>query len=536
MPTATEMNSNLGSPTQHSTLTTKTSKPQLSSSSHQQRKHTHLQSGVIDPPSTTGRSISKKRHSYDSNDDLTPLNQTFSDILATLTRYDKFNIEELTPFHAILEKINTNHYSHPDEFKNDLDILFTKVRSASKTQQQNDIEHLYNSVLVSLQLEISRDHASLMMDTSTLSPNNQDRIRTALFRPTIDGFIFTDANASINQSQEHLPPKIQTIAIHPVPPESFTVPALKESIQQPYRFPSRHSKHEDKPIVPVQWLDYGAFTTFAPACDSNNANTSYESTYMGRAAKRHRRWERKQRRHLVQTETSRIQQKQHRDEESDMDCDIDVDWLKDQGLNVDAILESAASNDIEKEDTNDVDDANGLLGKNEKLIGKLLTHQENRFKSTSTAPSADNTHFGKVDVEEQETANKLQQNLYQILSQLSPSSVTHRQDIELAMSRLPLQEVSYRGSLPSNKIFAFPTSEKIDPSLPPPFANITPTYSKDRWRLIDVQGHDLPSQTQQPTLSSSSSPSSTSSPSLAAASPSTSHKLTPVHSSSPLRS
>jgi hypothetical protein len=54
-----------------------------------------------------------------------------------------------------------------------------------------------------MKLEIDRTHPNLM-DSSTLDSNYQQSVRTALFRPTLDGFIFTDANAIINQLDEPL--------------------------------------------------------------------------------------------------------------------------------------------------------------------------------------------------------------------------------------------------------------------------------------------------------------------------------------------
>lgn len=217
---------------------------------------------------------------------------------------------------------------------------------------------------------------------------------------------------------------MQAIAIHPTPSENFTVPTLKQSVQQPYRFPPRYTKHEDKPIVPgmkwseidsvgfhvslwhhlllyliVQWLDYGVFTSFAPVCDSNNANTSYEWTYMGRAAKRHRRWERKQRRTLVQ---SRTRLTQHKQRAESMDVDLDEEWLREQGLDVDAIINNLAT---ENRTNNDEDDTATLMERNGKLIEMLLSHQESRFNIASSLSSSVDSKAVQVDDNEQETGN-----------------------------------------------------------------------------------------------------------------------------------
>lgn len=136
-------------------------------------------------------------------------------------RYDSISIRRLEPFLLIQSKISKCEYSHPDEFKvrkrpsnvnrrrlticyqHDIDSLFTKVRSVTTVQQQNDIDQLYQSVIASTKLEVDRAHPNLM-DSSTLDPNYQRSVRTALFRPTLDGFIFTDANAVISQLDEQL--------------------------------------------------------------------------------------------------------------------------------------------------------------------------------------------------------------------------------------------------------------------------------------------------------------------------------------------
>ncbi|KAI8076340.1 uncharacterized protein BX664DRAFT_344426 [Halteromyces radiatus] len=424
------------------------------------------------------------------------LNQTLQSILNILTRHDRYNLTTLEPFKNMQQKLTKCHYLNADEFKNDIDILFTKIRLNAKTQDQRTIEQLYIALLGSIKLETTRlrnqQEGHSMMETSSLEPNDQHWIQTALFRPTIDGFMFTDANSNMDQINEPLPSRIQTIAIHPIPAETFAVPSMKQVVQLPYRFPSRFLKHEDKPIVPVQWLDYGPFSSFAPACDSNNANACYESTYMGRATKRFRRWERKHRRSHMDTKQST----------DDMDIDIDVEWLQNQGLDVDAIVGATMNEDITTtmtdDDNNDENHLDNILNKNKKLIEELLIYQERRFASSS------DKYPTKVDMKEQETADTLQRHFYEILSQLSPSSIIQPQDIENAMARLPLQEAAYRGSLPPNKIFAFPSSDKMESSLPPPYANITPTYAKERWRMIDVQGHDLSYRQQQQSSSSSS--------------------------------
>jgi hypothetical protein len=253
---------------------------------------------------------------------------------------------------------------------------------------------------------------------------------------------------------------------------------------------------------------------------------------MGRAAKRHRRWERKQRRTLLQSRKSLTQ---HKQQAENMDLDLDEEWLREQGLDAHAIFNNIAT---ENHTNDDDDDTATLLERNGKLIEMLQSHQESRFNIASSLSSSVDSQAVKVDDHEQETgnmeesaslhelnlclyftlANKLQRQFHTILSQLPPSAVIHPEDIETALSRLPMKEAVYRGTLPSSRIFAYPSSDQVDAS-PPPFANITPTYSKDRWRMIDLQGHDIPTP-----------------PPVTSASPASSQQPHTSHTSSPFRS
>jgi hypothetical protein len=71
-----------------------------------------------------------------------------------------------------------------------------------------------------------------------------------------------------------------------------------------------------------------------------------------------------------------------------------------------------------------------------------------------------------------------------MLAKLPPGATTNTKVIESTMERLPLLEAAYRGTLPPHKIFSFPTTERAETL--PPYANITPTYTKENWRLVKV--------------------------------------------------
>lgn len=156
----------------------------------------------------------------------------------------------------------------------------------------------------------------------------------------------------------------------------------------------------------VQWLDYGAFSSFAPTRDSNHANVSYESTYMGRAAKRFRRWEKKQRNlQTLGKPTTPPPSKQNgvsppppSSQKDDGDNDkIDTEWLRKQGLDADAIVAAAQSGSFNVDDLVDNNETNidGQLERNAELLDYLSQYQEYRF-------GLGDARWGSIDEAEQE--------------------------------------------------------------------------------------------------------------------------------------
>lgn len=98
-------------------------------------------------------------------------------------------------------------------------------------------------------------------------------------------------------------------------------------------------------------------------------------------------------------------------------------------------------------------------------------------------------------------ANALQKRMQKLISKVPPKDLVDASTIESAMKRLPLVESVYRGTLPPNKSFAYPTSEKLEPI--PPIANAIPGYPKERWRVFDIP--PIPNNRQQNGVESSSS-------------------------------
>lgn len=151
---------------------------------------------------------------------------------------------------------------------------------------------------------------------------------------------------------------MQEIIIHPAPPASKEeIPLLKDIVAPPPKYFAKMHKHEDKPVLPIQWLDLGAFSSFAPASDSNNANATYENTYMGRSAKRLKRWEKEQ----ISTSKKELD-----------DTEINASWLAKEGLDIN-IIEAAMNKEP--------DNVNEELERNSELLEELINYQKTRFGS-----------------------------------------------------------------------------------------------------------------------------------------------------------
>ncbi|KAI9032640.1 hypothetical protein CLU79DRAFT_841922 [Phycomyces nitens] len=411
---------------------------------------------------------------------------------------------------VIKHRLEIGEYIDLQAFKHDLDQLFQVAleRIGSSREKRDELAKLYQSYISTLRLETTR--LKKRLGEQDIMEDDVVFLETTLFRPTPDGFVFADAVPN-KAKDSSLPANVQELAVHPTPPSAFDPPPLKSTVSLPPRFPPKIFRHEDKHVVPIQWLDYGAFSSFAPACDSHNANVSYESTYMGRAAKRFRRWEKKQRN--LQTlgrppshpkHSQRRKDLNHHNHNHDhnhnhnqqqpspqpekpngQESKIDTDWLKDQGLDVDTILEASENGTFSVDDIlidND-QDLDAVLERNGQLLEQLLECQEYRF-------GLGDARWAKTDEKEKEIAQTLQIRLHSLLNQITPKDITNPQDVQYAMNALPLLETAYRGSLPPNKPFAFPTTDKAEPL--PPYANITPTYAKERWRLIDVMPMPMP--------------------------------------------
>ncbi|ORX56185.1 hypothetical protein DM01DRAFT_1382473 [Hesseltinella vesiculosa] len=368
---------------------------------------------------------------------LCPLLNNVASVLSEC-RLGSLQIRSVDQFQTIKNKISKQSYRSIGSFKLDLDALFVDLRSKNQTHDAQRVEELYNAVLSSTVLELRH------LIPLRLTPNTSDQVRVALFRPAMDGFVFTDASSRIPVSEAYVSPHLQSIAVHPT--NSFNAPTLKESL-----YPIACETNDivkENPVMPVQWLDYGPFASFAPVYDSNNANLSYDMSYSGVQAKQH---------------AMDVIDQQSREAE-DMEQDIDSDWLQKQGLDLEAMAHHLA--------------ARPKLETNTDLIHTLAQQQDKRF-ALETHP--------EIAKAEQDLASQLQQQLADLLRRVDPKDILQSDQVEKAIAQRPHHATSYRGSLPPNKLFALPTSDTLDQPLPPPYTNITPTYAKNQWRLPDAQ-------------------------------------------------
>ncbi|KAI8375599.1 hypothetical protein EDC96DRAFT_571695 [Choanephora cucurbitarum] len=394
---------------------------------------------------------SKKKRALPS--DMVPVQKTMIQLIEHATNIDQSHLlwshpleTDALSFEEVIHRTYEGTYKDFASLKADLETVFASTAYiVGQTRLDLDaLRSLYVEVESSLILEASRHDEALKP--------SQDLFKSiALFRPTSDGYVFTDTMPKDPSAgpKHHYPNGIQEVIVHTNQPIE-TAPTLKETVAPPPKFHSKLPKHEHKPSLPVQWLDFGAFSSFAPASDSNNATMTYQDTVIGRSTKRLR--------------------KEEPEEMENDDHELNAAWLAKEGLDIHLLEEAIhAQSDIAAEE----------LEQNRQLLEQLIDFQKKRFNQE------DQSKWDQVDEKELEAAIALENNMKEILSRLPPNSITAPSHlIEDAMERLPLFEPAYRGTLPPHKIFSFPTTEKAENL--PPYANITPTYQKDNWRLVKV--------------------------------------------------
>ncbi|KAK4513468.1 uncharacterized protein ATC70_005469 [Mucor velutinosus] len=403
--------------------------------------------------------------------DLSPKQKIMIQFINHITDVDKKHLlwskaaDESIGIDTVIERVYKLKYKDFASLKADLDKVFSAcIHIIKKSIPELDaFKKLYTYTNHSLALEASRLEEEL--------EENEHVVEfISLFRPTNDGYAFTDMIARDPAATPitNYPHNIHELIVHKAQAAALDeVPLLKDVVAPPPTYYSKIVRHEDKPIVPINWLDFGAFSSFAPASDSNNANATYENTYMGRSAKRFKKWEQKQLEKEDETEEPAAEEMDTNDEE------LNALWLEKEGFDVKAIEEAVNNNN----NNNTPDNIAQELERNCQLLEQLVQYQHSRF-------SAGKTKWDAVEEKEVEIAKTLEKHMMAMLSKLPPNATTDTDIIESTMTRLPLLDSSYRGTLPPHKIFSFPTTERAENL--PPYANITPTYSKDNWRLVRV--------------------------------------------------
>ncbi|KAI8971996.1 hypothetical protein BDF20DRAFT_714067 [Mycotypha africana] len=418
-------------------------------------------SSAVESPKEVRRKAFQSRKRRERPTDLAKKQSIMVEFIDTIIKFDKKHLlwskapnVEKTTIEYVIDRVYKGKYKDFNSLKLDLDILISSIAPLFNQSREElyAFKDLYAYINKSLSLEASRANEELKE-----TENAVDFV--SLFRPTTDGYAFSDLLIKDNSAGPKINymSNVHELIVHPAQPTANDqVPKLKDVVAPAPKYHPKVIDHGSKPIVPVQWLDFGAFSSFAPASDSRSANTTYENTYMGRAAKR-----------LKKEKSSESSKTTVEDMETNEE-ELNAAWLKEQGLDIQLMnnaLEIQADKVMEE------------LEKNSKLFEKLLDFQKSRF-------SKDESKWALVDEKEFDAAKSLKENILKILQTLPPNVITDAAILEEAMKRLPVFEAAYRGTLPPHKIFSFPTTEKAEGF--PPYANITPTYPKENWRLLRV--------------------------------------------------
>ncbi|KAI9269882.1 hypothetical protein BY458DRAFT_510128 [Sporodiniella umbellata] len=396
-----------------------------------------------------------ERKKRDGNQLNTPKQKLMAQFLQTMIEFDKkhvlwnkdVNATDIS-LDSIEDRVYKGEYQDLSTFKSDVDALFLSVLPSTNSCKEEMLlfKNLYQFAQDCLKFESKRLNEPV--DSKGIYKT------VALFRPSIDGFAFSDTiiKESNALSNAHLPQNVYEMVIYPTQPASQDqVPTLKQTVAPPPNSTLKPMKHEEKAIVPIQWLDFGSFSSFSPTFDSHDANITYESTSMERASKR--------------LKTEETDKEENREE-------LNAAWLAREGFNLE-LIESAVSKAP--------DTLQEKIEQNSRLLEQLAAYQESRIRKKR-----------EIDDKELAIAELLEKNMVHILSSLPPNATLDPDMVEKTMRRLPLYEPAYRGTLQPHKIFSYPTSEKAE--ILPPYSNITPTYAKEEWRLVKVPQINEPNQ------------------------------------------
>ncbi|EIE80147.1 hypothetical protein RO3G_04852 [Rhizopus delemar RA 99-880] len=358
----------------------------------------------------------KKRNNVNAQ---SPKQKIMMQFLNAMIEFDKQRILWSEPkerasitLESIEDRVYKGKYKDLGSFKTDIDTLFLSVLpSHSSKDDMNTFKSLYQFAQNCLKFESNRLGEEI--------DNKQELYKTiALFRPSIDGYVFSDTLVKDPTStpSHQLPQNIHEMVVYPSQPaKKEEIPTLKQTIAPPPNYPPKMIKHEDKPVVP------------------------------SREAKRVKRFKPK---------------------EEENAKELNEAWLAKEGLDMKQLLDA-----IEDKKPDSVEEE---LAENYQFLQRLIEYQESRIEKEES-----------VDEQELQTVKLLQKNITNMLSRLPPNATANNTEIiEKTMENIPSCEPAYRGSLQPHKIFSYPTTEKAENL--PPYANLTPTYTKENWRLVKV--------------------------------------------------
>lgn len=300
--------------------------------------------------------------------------------------------------------------------------------------------------------------------------------KIALVKRNVDGSFFFSSSPIVPLTEKlDLEGDVQTVSVMPTLTDIENIPPLSSLVQSIIK-PSRPKQTQKDHETPVDFLDYGPYSSFAPAYDTSNASMSYNlCSYLYGS-----RFENGN----LPTESIELGESSEA-EIDEMDVDVGGDkmnngldgvpadqsilngefddeltkLLQDNGVNVGSLKKMLSGqqsqvkgvHEIQVLAIDSVEKAEELLKENEKLLKELMELQDSRFGGDE--PDV-------VGEKELSVARTIQTNLVSILSQVSIRQLLPKSTLS-ALKSLLFHRTSplYRGSLPLNKAFAYSSNQ-----------------------------------------------------------------------------
>ncbi|KAG9289866.1 hypothetical protein G9A89_015446 [Geosiphon pyriformis] len=321
--------------------------------------------------------------------------------------------------------------------------------------------------------------------------------KIALYQKATDGYFFssTRKRTSLKNSKLYLAGDIRPVAI--IPTQSLdenTVPTLGSVL------PATHQikvQHKPEIVLPgVKTLNYGPYSSFAPTFDTANSMVSLEDIALLQHPK-YGKNEYQSRNHSDSFNNDNVanNKKEISDNTNmnnsvsfqngmlpsrgidkavnevanvienftqpcnDNEMEIDNQLFLEEGIDVGLLLKALENEEnqvktsdkdklFSRTDENSQNQINKELEENAALICELQRLQEERF-------SQDPDY---ISPREREIASILEKTLVNLTLQVPPFLLVSLQDIEKTASQIPLKEPAFKGGLPPNKPYGYPTN------------------------------------------------------------------------------